>query len=158
MSISYMKKADLSIALPHWCNCTQRQNWALNCCKGYALQSVQVCVKQYIGLWSMRDDEVTLRVFQVAVVQTLAQVLKKVCFIGIQRLGEFSYQWAQALIERIGEVCSQTHFASLDRSFGVFRVTECVKVTTENQNNRCQAKLTSTSACRHPCTRLSLSP
>lgn len=63
----------------------------LSCCKGRALQSVEVCVKQYIGLWSMRDDEVTLSVFQITVVQTLAQALKKVCFIGIQRLGQFSY-------------------------------------------------------------------
>lgn len=53
-------------------------------------ESVQLfCV--YIGLWTTRDDEVTLRFFQVTLVKTLAPVQrKKVYFMEIQRPVLFS--------------------------------------------------------------------
>lgn len=53
-------------------------------------ESVQL-FRVYIGLWTARDDEVTLRFFQVTLVKTLAPVQrKKVYFMEIQRPVLFS--------------------------------------------------------------------
>lgn len=89
------EKPDPFRALPHWCKLhSEAKLYCFNYCQEHVPESGQLlCV--YIGLWTARDDEVTLRFLQITLVKILAPVQrKKVIFLRkmeIQRPVLFSF-------------------------------------------------------------------